>query len=286
MTLWVQYQRTGTIVFDLPERPDASPTYVIKSPSGASLETGTGSVNAVNTTLNGAVSAGATSVVVTSATGITAGRRYLIGGAVETGGEWVTVKSVSGTTVTLVRDVITAKASGAAFQSTRVECAVSATGSAAIGRHHRCELTYLVSTAARDIATQTFDVTRYSLTSFTTIESMRDLDPLIAKRLPAGIWLPTFLDRAWDMITARIATQKDPGALVGAIDLTVPHTYMCRVLLAELAGDDYAKTREMLAKRFLEEFDATLGAHAFDDDQDGAIESNEGFKRTLIIGRG
>ncbi len=53
-----------------------------------------------STTLNGAIAAGVTSVVVTSATGVQVGQRIAIGGAAGTG-EVVTVSAVAGTTLTV-----------------------------------------------------------------------------------------------------------------------------------------------------------------------------------------
>lgn len=65
-----------------------------------------------NTTLNGAVSAGATSCVVTAATNIAAGDILLLKGDTDAGNELVRVKSVSGTTVTFEEACTNAHASG------------------------------------------------------------------------------------------------------------------------------------------------------------------------------
>lgn len=65
-----------------------------------------------NTTLNGAVSAGATSCVVTSATGISAGDLLYLDGDTDAGNEIVRVKSVSGTTVTFEEACTNAHSSG------------------------------------------------------------------------------------------------------------------------------------------------------------------------------
>lgn len=285
--LWLQQNVGGTLTFrDLPERSDASPTFTVRSPSGGSLATGTGTVESVDTTLSAGPSAGATTVSVASATGITARRRYLIGGAVETGGEWITVQSVSGTTVTLKRPLIEAKASGATFRSTRVDCAVTAATVTTIARHHRIDLTYTVSAATRPVVTMGFDVVRYHLTSSLTVETLRSLDPLIANRMPAGLDPWQFIEDTWSMLLDRIAAQKDPGALVGSLDLTIPHGFLCRAELAMLGGKDYESTRDRLAQRYNEELETRLAAHPFDDDQDGVVESNERWTRTLRVSRG
>lgn len=65
-----------------------------------------------NTTLNGAVSAGASSFVVASATNIAAGDTLFLKGDTDAGNELVRVKSVSSTTITPEENVTNAHASG------------------------------------------------------------------------------------------------------------------------------------------------------------------------------
>ena len=73
------------------------------------------SEEAVSTTLNGAVSAGDKSVVVTSATGVRAGRRYVI--RTPTAMEIVTVEAINGTTVMLDAALDADFATGVVFRS-------------------------------------------------------------------------------------------------------------------------------------------------------------------------
>lgn len=76
------------------------------------------SADKVDTTITGNVSAGGTSVVVTSATGITIGNRYRLRDAVGVGfaEEIVTVSNVVGTTIT-IGALIYAHSAGALFRS-------------------------------------------------------------------------------------------------------------------------------------------------------------------------
>lgn len=78
-----------------------------------------------NTTLNGAVSAGATSFVVTSATNIAAGDVLFLKGDTDAGNELVKVKSVSGTTVTPWEAVTNAHSSGNAVTDQAEEYAAA-----------------------------------------------------------------------------------------------------------------------------------------------------------------
>lgn len=288
MYRWVQLDVGGAIVTDeLAERPDASPTFAVLSPSGGSLGTGTGTVDSVNTTLSGAAAAGALSVSVASASGITVGRRYLIGGTEEAGGEWVTPSSIASTTITLARPLVRAQANGAAFAGTRVSCVVTAAMATEVARGCRCEVTYLVSAAARPVVSVEFDITRYRLTSGLTLDHVRDLDPTIASRAAKGTVWPRVIDAAWERLVNRVGLQKAPGGLVGAIDLTQCHAIYVRLLIAEqsLDEDGIARANELRA-RLDAELTAHLAARAYDDDQDGAVEAHEGFVRTINLIRG
>lgn len=285
---WLQKDVGGSILTDeLHERPDASPTFAVLSPSGGSLATGTGSVDSVNTTLNGAASAGATSVVVTSASGIAVGRRYLLTGSEESGGEWVTVSAISGTTITLARPLRIAHATGASVQGTRITCAVTAAACATIYRGCRVEITYTVSAATRPVLSVEFDVTRYALRTGLTLEHVRDLDPLVLKRASTGTVWPAVITAAWERIVSRIGLQKDPGGLVGAIDLTQPHALQVLLLVAEQSqGEEARATAADLRARLDAELTAILASRAFDDDQDGSVEAHEGWYRTINVTRG
>jgi hypothetical protein len=276
-----------TLAVDLPERPDALVTFVVVGPSGGeTLASTSATVDNVDTTLNGAASAGASSVVVTSAGGITAGRKFLLGGSETTGGERVTVKSVSGTTVTLARPLRMAKSNGARFTSTRVECAVTAAAVPSYGRHYRVTIAWSVSSVPQSPVEVPFDVVRYLPLTHLSLDDVTDLDPLLLKRLPAGLWPPALIERAFDQLCRRIAAKKEPGALIGAIDLTIPHGYLFRALLAETAGSDFDEYRKLMVARYAETLDEVLASAAFDDDADGEPESHEQWFRSVDVIRG
>lgn len=285
--LLAPYNQSHSLAVDLPARADATPTFAVYNPGGASLLTGSVTLDSVNTTLSGAASAGATTLSVTSASGVEAGRVYLAEGAEWLGGESVTVKSISATTLTLARPVLRAKASGATFASTRVTIALTAAASAVIDRHYRVEIAWSLSSVAQPPWVVDYDVVRYWPYSNLRLADLLDLDPLLQKRLPAGLWLPALVAQAWTMLLRRIAQKHAPGALVGSIDLTIAHGYQVRALLAETAGSDWVSYRDDMRKQLDYHFQAAMTAHAFDDNQDGAIASNEGFRpRTFEILRG
>lgn len=280
----VPLNRAHEVSGDLPVRPDSAPTFSVFTPSGGELQSGTATLDAVNTTLAASASASAQTVTLASGSGIAAGRRYFLGGPEENGGEVVTVRSVSGATATLVRPLQRAAASGATFTSSRLTVSINAI--ATVGRHYRLSLAYDVGAEAQAPWIVPFDVVRYVARTGLTLEDVRALDPQFAKRLPAGTWLPGLVERAWQMILARVASRVDPGALIGAVDLTTAHGYLVRALALETAGPENDAARALYAERFAQEFEAALTTTAVDNDQDGAVERNEGVYRSVPVARG
>ena len=274
----------ATLAFDLPQRADATPTFVVTGPGGGDTQASSSvTLDTVNTTLSGAAAAGASSVTVTSASGIVVGRKYLLAGAEATGGERVTVKSIASTTITLVRPLRFAKASGATFQSSRLTMAVTAAAVPSYGRHYRATISWAVSTVAQDAVHVDFDVCRYVPSTVLSLDDVSDLDPMLAKRLPAGLWVPALMDRAWDMMLRRIASKKEPGSLIGSVDLTTPHSYLVRALLAETAGEDFAAYHTSMVERYVTELESVLASAAFDDDMDGEPEPHEQWFRSVDV---
>jgi hypothetical protein len=293
-----------TLAFDLPIRPDSSgATFVVKSPSGGIVQASTSATRGtVDTTLNGATLAGAATVAVTSATGLKVGKRYIIGATgsgtsarEDLGGEVVTVKSINGTTITPVVPLRLAHASGESFQSREITCVIGATIPSAVGRHWRVEVTYsaddgtAASSVAQPVHVESFDVVRYTPVTTLSFADIAALDPVITKRLPAGFWFPAMRDACWDMILRRVAAKVDPGALVGVVNLTTAHSYLVRAELAETGGTDADRVeyRNQMMSRFNEEFDAAVSTGPVDNDQDGAVEENEGVSmHTIDLRRG
>lgn len=283
---FVEVSRATTLSVDLPRRPSAAGTYTVSDRHGAVVQaSAAASLDSTNTTLSASADAGALSVVVTSATGISVGRRYLVGGAEDAGGEVVTVRSISGTTITLARRLMQARASGVSFASARVSFALPAIASP--DRAYRVEYTYPTADDRPSVAFP-FDVTRWTPVTSLTLEDVRDIDPLVVKRLPSGLWLPALTQEAWEMLCRHIATRIDPGAVVGTVDLTVAHGYLVRALLAESAGDGPEVTayRDRMARRYAEERDGVLGALAVDRGQTGAATLRDAWTRHLPIMRG
>lgn len=279
---WIQYQGSGTITFDLPSRPSGAGTATVRTVAGDAQTTPTPTLDSVNTTLSSAAAVGATSIAVTSATGIVVGRRYLVGGAEATGGESVLVSSISGTTLTLARPLSRAKASGAAFQGTRVSVAVSTACTALIARQSRVEWT---DPDTGEVLAIPFDVTRYSPRSHLTESLLLDLDAALRKRLPSGAWVPAIIERAWEMILDEIGTkERHPGGYAGIVELTTAHAYRVRGLIAETdTTAEGIAYRDDMRERFRQELDLALGSVAYDVNQDGKGEVGKALWRGVPL---
>lgn len=281
---WIQINTAKSLTYDPPTRPSGAGTAVVCDVRGGTLETITPTRDAVDTTLAANADAGAQTLSLTSATGVAAGRSYLVGGAEESGGEWVTLRALSGTTATLVRKLQRARASGVTFVGTRMTFPVTAASTATPGRNFRVEWT----TPTSEVIPVPFDVTRYAPQSGLTGESIRTLDPQFFRRVSAEEWLPGRVAEAWEMLLRHLSQGYAPGGFVGLIDLTTAHGYLVRALLAETFGksDEAMRELEDLRGRYAQERDAAMGAMAYDEAQTGAASNRRGYHRTIRLVRG
>jgi hypothetical protein len=276
---WAQINVGRSLTVDLPRRPSSAGAFTVSTPAGGVTQSSTAaSLDSVNTTLSGGAAGGASTLNLTSGTGVTVGQRYLLGGAESTGGEVVTVRAYAANVATLARPLRAAQASGATFQGTRLTFAVGASAVTVPYRNMRVEWT----PAAGDVdlaLVLPFDALRWAPVTYLTIEDLRDLDPLLAKRLGAGTWLPAVVARAWDVLLGHVAQKIDPGGVAGLVDLTLAHGYLTRALLAETVGKDdeaVAYLNDMRA-RYVQERDNALGALAYDPGQTGNASARVGW---------
>ena len=277
--------KTATLVVTLPTRPTGAGTAVVRESSGGALETITPTLDSVNTTITADVAAGRATLAVTSATGITRGRRYLLDGAEDGGGEQVTVTGISSLTLTLARVLRRAHASAATFVSTRLSFPITAASTATVGRNLRVEWT---DPDTSDVVAVPFDVVRWSPLTTLTSEDLRGADPLFTKRIPADLWLPDTITAAWDKITDALATKgRVPGGFAGTIDLTRAHSYLCRALLAEGFTRDAegAAYIDDMRGRYRQELEETLAGIAYDEGGSGAAKTGAGEWRGVPLVR-
>jgi hypothetical protein len=280
---WVQTGVARELTVDLPQRPTAAGTFTVSTVGGASVQSTTAALrDPVDTTLSAAAVAGAAQLTLTDVTGVEIGRRYLLGGREDRGGETVTVRAINGAVVSLVRRLFTARAAGVVFQSTRVRFPVAALQGH--GRNHRVEYSWPPADAQPTYIVP-FDLVRYAPISTLTVEDLRDSDPIIAQRLNTGTWLAGVIQQAWETLLRHLASKVDPGAVVGVRDLTSAHGYLVRALIAETAGPDAADYLGRMQARYREERDAAMAATAIDEAQTG-VGRNGRLGRSIPIIRG
>lgn len=281
---FVQRARVAVLRHELARRPSAAGTYTVSTAQGTELQASTAAtLDPVDTTLGTAAPVGAFELTLTSAANVATGRRYLLGGPEVEGGEVVTVRAVSGATVVLAARTTRAWGSGSSFEGTRVTVSIPAIA----GPQRNCRVEYFPPDVDAEPSTIIpFDVVRYMVSTGLTTADLRVIDPLVAKRIPQGTYLPDVMMRAWDMLCGDVATQCDPGAVVGAVDLAVAHGYLVRFLLAEMAGDDDAAkdARDRYMTRYRQELERALATLSRDTDQNGTA-TNRPFLTSLSIGR-
>lgn len=277
--------RDSTLGHYLARRPADVGTFQAYGPAGDALvAAGVPVLGTCDTTLSGAAAAGTQALSLTSASGVVAGQRFLVGGAEDEGGEFVTVRSISGTTATLVRPLRFARSSGATFQSTHVSFPLPAAALATVQRGCRVEYD---TGADFPVLVLAFHVVRYIPQSHLGLEDLRDLDPILGKRVPEGLWLPGLTARAWDVILSRLVQRMDPGGLVGTVDLTLAHGYLVRAMLAETAGNtpEVVAYRENMERRYGQELDAAVSACVYDPNQNGTTKTQAVAFQALRIQR-
>lgn len=267
------YNVGGSFHCHLPQKPDTgSVTASLYLPSGGSNGTGSVSVESVSSSVNAAATAGATTLNVGSTTNFKVGHRYIVGNADpdDYSAEFLTIKSKTTNSIRLMRPLLWDHANGDPLVSSQVEISLTAAQCNTIGAGHRVEVSYRVSGSVQPVHVEAFTVARYMPISHLNIETLRDLDPTLSKKIPSGISFEDFKSQTWEMVLNRIAINYSPGSLVGTVVLTQPHAYFCRMTLAELAGPDYLDYRNLMAQRFDEELKFALGSAVVDMDQDGS----------------
>ena len=270
---FLTFNQTGQFHIHLPRRPDSgSVTASLYDPSGALLGTASVTIDNATSSVNAAATVGATSLNIGSTTNFRVGHRYLVGNSdpEEYSAEFVTIKSKTTNTVTLLRPLMFDHSSGDPFAGTQVDMTVSSSLLGTIGQGYRVAIDYRVSGSAQPTQHHAFDVVRYYPVTNLNIETLRDLDPTLTKKVPSGTSFEDLRTQTWEMICNRIRANYSPGSLVGACILTQAHAYLIRSIMAEIAGPDYIEYRNLMAQRFEEEFKVAMSAATFDADQDGA----------------
>jgi hypothetical protein len=287
MINFFQYQGQGYLDFLLPSQADVgSIDATIYSSNGSVVSSSVEyTSSSVDTQVQAYVSGGVSFFNVDDPSGIQRGKRYLLDGSEEFGGEFVTVKSLgSGGRVNLFRPTIYSHLSESTFQGTQVKVLISGSSTQTVGQHFYCTLAYETASEVQERLHKSFHVTRFVPVTNLSIEDLRDFDPQLGKKGLAGTHFNNLVENAWEMILSRVGARGNAGGLVGSIDLTVPHSYLVRRLILE--NDPERKEQaDAMSQRFNEEFEASMSVASHDANGDGAINPNERFRNTIRIAR-
>lgn len=297
MRNFIQFNSTGIINFELPVRPvptqvtasiyNSNGSLLASNDAGAGVTLATVVAGSLNSLLYQSASAGANSLVIENpATSLTKGKHYLVGVSEAQNGEMVTVKntSVAGplTTINLMRPLIYSHETTEYISDTEVKVTVPASVTSNVSQNNYIKLAFTgsVSGLSEDAIHKSFDITRFIPVTTLSIEDLRDFDSQIGKKGLAGLQINSLMKKAWEVILARVGARGNMGGIVGSVDMTIPHSYLTRRMIAEL-DPEQKEYSDMLALRFNEEFEAIASVTPMDKNGDGNIQDFERFRNTI-----
>lgn len=268
----------GTVDVQLQIRPDAAPapTVSVFGPGGTVyVDAQAATVDAVNTTLTAAPARGDRTVAVTSATGITVGREYLVGNGVLSPREPVRVRGVSTLTVTLSRPLMNAHVNASPFVGTRLSYPVTSAQATTLFFDGRVRWTWTDATVTRH-TWRSVDCCEYAHERLATLQDLQRLVPKLFYQMPLELDHEELLSIAYEETLeqlegpVRIRTRTDSQAFIDAT------CYAAAMRLVEMRGPEFFDQLEHYEKRWLKKCDAISQIGPFDNDQDGSVEAHEG----------
>lgn len=272
-------------------RPSATPTVEIKDSGGTVLTAAATTyvtLDSVDTTISGSAAVGAESVTVAAATGITAGKRYLLTNKIGQT-EWVEVESVASTTVTLTAPLqhayTTLSTTYGDFESTEWYYTLQSTDYASLAEMHQAKTVYTAGGLSRTQRV-VFDIVKVPLVNALTADELFARWPDIWRQEGAEHRGSTFKrqrETAWRIVKHRIrqhgnaAGQWRPAMVFDRADLM---EFAFAVLKRELhlSGVEVDKdqpTREMLDAEVDREQALAFAAITMDLDEDEAQGEHE-----------
>jgi len=240
-------------------------------------------ISTVNTTLNGAVSAGATSIIVTSQTGIAAGDRLYIADP----SEEVLVKTTpTSTTVALKRPLLNDHADGEAVVLSKLTYSVTAAQAAT--KFWDGRLKWVIDTST--IRYQDAIVTEYAFYRSASEQTLFDEEPKLYELIDTEHDVDRLLDDGLAEVIIRInaMTQGRAWTYTGPTQFTAANVFASLMMLYRRRGGDVS---EQLYERYKtalkDELTLITAAAPRDTDQDGVIEAGEQASRgSGLIRRG
>lgn len=166
---------------------------VVYNFAGSQIASGAATVDAVSTTTSADAEIGETSLTLTSVTGVTVGKSYLLsaGGFVEP----VIVLGINGSTVRIDHELPFSPDSGAAFAGYSVSYALTADETATIGGPYRVQWTYTIS-GVESVESTLYDVVSEADWMPTTAQDLAIYPSLVTYLAANSVDADTLLSRA------------------------------------------------------------------------------------------
>ena len=292
----------GRIGVYLPTRPTAAPTVTLRNQLGSTqgtVEALNSTLGTANTTTTGAVTRGSlAAVAVASATGIVSGQAYELGPANPSTAteptETVRVRSVSGLNVTLARPPLYDHASGVAFFSSLATYDVLAADASAYFLHGHMEFAWtdLDTLAQRTVVRVTetrrrveSPLRRQYPHAECSEQDLFDRDPRWHLRQGAEQDIRAFIAVCRGEVLERLGARFHSRTLLGC-DLLVDATaYLVLAKQFDLLSRQSADDRNPFRVDYDRSVESIISTGAADEDNDGQIESWEGPRRAIRMGR-
>ena len=275
------HNQAGSVAIELNTRPTTATVSILTNEGSALVTNASATITSISTTLNGAVSAGATTFVVTNASNITSGTELWI----RTPDEKTRCKTVSGTTVTPYAPLLQAHATGVTCESTRLTYSVAAADNDTLFFDGRVQWVLDGEIAHY----QSIECTKYPLARLCQTTDLYDLDPCFSRILEIEADHESQLDIAHNDILARIGAKARVRVYPGSTEFVRATAFM---FAANHFGAIATDSAERMYERYMERAEAEISRVTAlvprDEDQDGvANEPHERISaRTVPLGRG
>lgn len=259
----------GTVETQFLDRQPASCLVSVYTGEGsAKVSAQAATVDPINTTLNGAVAARATTLVLTSGTGVTVNRRYRIGTPTgdDENDEIITVKSISTNTVTTWAPLTLAHTTGDVFQGCRVSYAVTSTQADAVWTNGWA--TFTPNTG--DTQTEAVECYLTKIPEFLCDETdLRLVFPKLGKNLDAELDLPRALREARDETLLDLGGKNRAHTFLGAAEFRRQAALKFWLLRRYSFGDEWTAQFTVMEAEYEKRKTELIATMPIDADQDG-----------------
>jgi hypothetical protein len=277
--------KAGTIEsYFLGARPTSCTVSLYTGEGATKIDEASATVDTVNTTTSASAARGATTISLTSATGVVVGRRYGIGAqAGSQPREVVMVKQLDSSVATLWAPTMYAHASASVFAGTRVSYSVTSTQADVLWWDGYADFT----PDTGDVQTEVVDcVLRKIPDNLIDETDIHQIHPEVAKILSAKLDVPTALRNARDEFLRVFGGKNRAHCALGADHFRRPAALTFFIMLRYMLGPDWQAEIDLMEKErdlIIQKIESSI---PFDNDQDGITTgANDGGFTTIQLSR-